>query len=131
MRPYLFVLSLLLAAVLLVNLALAGCERGIHLRVENRLDTDVILSYTTIDKNGSPSVPVLLGGIPRGQEGQSRTVIVLGQESEVAVVNLIAQDSSNTLVWQNAWSYQDFLKLSQSGWKVLLSQDTGIFTPYY
>jgi hypothetical protein len=131
MKPIPILVLFSLCAMLLVSLAtITGCEEGIRLRVANKLKTDIIIVYEGFDMSGTPYGPVTLGAVPPGQEGQLTPLLVLRPEIIGWVLNIRAQDYTGVVIWQNAWTFDEFLKLKKVGWRIQVSPDTGSYLPY-
>jgi hypothetical protein len=99
-------------------------EQSAYLTVDNRMPVDVTLTFYAIFQNGDHSAPEDLGTIPAGQTLRSRSII-LGGIGAVPKVILKAEDPSGNVVWQKTWTGEEFVKLKDVEWKVVVSPETG------
>ncbi len=120
-----WICSLGLIVALLANvLMLTGCEPATQLTVENRMATDVTIVIQRFDKGGAPSDSETLGTVPAGQTVELPALLTLSPDIIGWTVLLKAEDPSGNIVWQKKWPFEEFLKLEDVGWKIVVSPET-------
>jgi len=109
-----------------MSVMLVACivEQSVHLNIENQLSTDITLNFYTSQQNGQLSVPRHLGVILTGQTGKTTGTIILGGIGAEPKVIIQAEDSSGRVIWQKTWTGEEFVKLKDTGWKIVVSSDT-------
>lgn len=105
-------------------LALTGCEPATRLTVENQMQTELKIIHQAIYQNGSRSVESVVGTVPQGQTVQLPGLFTLSQDIIGDIVLIKAEDPTGVVVWQKSWSFDDFLKLKDVGWKIVISPET-------
>jgi len=103
---------------------LTGCEPATQLTVENRMATQVTIIEEGINDEGIHFSPVTLGTVPSGQEVELPTIIPLRRGIIGWTMLIKAEDPSGNVVWHKSWSFDEFLKLKDVGWKIVVSPET-------
>ena len=104
-------------------LMLTACDPDARLTVENRLPTDIVIIHIDINSEGELFLQEELGTVPANQTTVMRYAIFLGNLGETVIIK--AQDPQGNIVWQKRWSDEDFWKLKDVGWKIVISPETG------
>ena len=120
----LVILFILLCFNLIAVSMLTACDGAVKLIIENKMQTDIVITHTAINKQGEQSPRGELGTVPSGQTEKLQYAIFLRQDVAGWEILLKAQDSSGMIVWQKRWSFEDFLKLKDVGWKIVVSPET-------
>ena len=113
-------ITILLAIVLMVT----SCEPAVRLSVENLMVTDVTIVIQRFDKDGAPSDSEILGTVPTGQTVKLPPLFTLSPDIIGWFVLLRDGDPAGNVVWQKSWPFEEFLKLRDVGWKIVISPET-------
>ena len=112
---------LLLFALLITN---TGCEPAVRLTVTNQMGTDLTIINDALDRHGLVMRSRNLGSAPADQDTFLQSSLVLIQDVIGWTVVIKGLDSSDALVWQRSWPFEDFYKLKNVGWKITMSPET-------
>lgn len=114
------VIASLMVFVISLSLLLAGCEQGFHLVVENQLSSDVTIIHEGIKKDGTYAEPQVLMTVPFGKTVKMDKSLLLRPASIGYTVILKAEDPSGKVVWEKSWPYEEFKKLEDVDWKIII-----------
>lgn len=121
-----------LAATLLISLAIlitsTACEPAVRLTVTNQMGTDLTIVNDALDKHGQFMRSRNLGSAPADQDTFLQSSLVLIQDVIGWTVVIKGLDSSDAVVWQRSWPFEDFYKLKNVGWKITVSPETNQLT---
>ena len=126
LKPIHFSLFVIVLAVLAIPLSACRVDYGAYLNVDNRFPVDVTLVLSITTQNGQYAKPFSLGIIPASQTKDTRWMWVY-KRSDIGLflkVLLEGEDSSGKVVWQKTWTGAEFVKLEDSGWKIVVSPET-------
>jgi hypothetical protein len=101
----------------------ACVDYSVDLVVENRLTIDVKVVYSHHYNDGTVNFVHTSGNIAIGSTGKVKTGIINGI-STVPQIVLQAEDSSGKVVWQKTWTGEEFVKLKDVGWIIVISSET-------
>jgi hypothetical protein len=103
------------------------CDYSAKLTFENRTSTNLTIKYnqSQIDHIELYQYDDFLD-LGTISAGQTETLIgpIMGGMGAVPKVFLKAADPSGNIVWQNTWSGEDFFKLDEKGFKVVIDPRT-------
>ena len=125
-RRYVWMYLVGLTVVLLASILMfTGCEPATRLTVENRMVTDVTVVIQRFDKGGAPSDSETLGTVLAGQTVKLPPLLTLSPDIIGWTVLLKAEDPTGNIIWQKIWPFEEFVKLEEVGWKIVVSPETG------
>jgi hypothetical protein len=115
----------LIAMFAATTLLFASCaciaEPGARLTVENRFDFDVTIVQEATRSNGEHYAESV-GIVPTGQTVETRVFMVSpGSLGETVIIK--AEDSSENVVWEKSWPYDEFVKLKDVDWKIVVGPE--------
>jgi hypothetical protein len=116
----------LIAVLAATTLLFASCaciaEPGASLTVENRFDFDVTIIHEGIYHEGEHSEPWIMGVAPAGQTVETHGFTLRpGIIGETVIIK--AEDSSGNVVWEKSWPYDEFVKLKDVDWKIVVGPE--------
>ena len=120
-RPIAFVVTLMVTVLVLTACII---EPSARVNVDNQMAIPVTIVHEGISEHGAHYSPVTLGTVPVGQTVTLPVVLILRRDIIGRTIVLRAQDSSGNVVWKKAWPFEEFVKLEQVGWKILVSPET-------
>ena len=103
---------------------LTSCEPAIRLTVENKTVTEVTIIYQRFDKSGASSGTETLGTVPAGKTVQLPALFTLSPDIIGWAMLVKAEDALGNIVWQKKWTFDEFVKLKDVGWKIVVSPET-------
>jgi hypothetical protein len=118
------ILGCILTTLTIGVFVLTACDASTKLVVENRMPFDITIIHIAIDKQGEQSSRGELGTVPAGQTAKLQYAIFLRQDVAGWTILLKAQDPSGNIVWEKSWPFDEFLKLKDVGWKIVISPET-------
>ena len=104
---------------------LPACEPGARLTAENRFPFDVTVTIQPIHEDGRPRVTGIVGIAPAGQTVVLERGVILNRGNMGDTVVLRAEDPGGKVVWEKSWPFDEFRKLEDVGWKIVIGPDTG------
>jgi hypothetical protein len=107
-------------------------EADYHLVIESQIPTDVTVMNQEMNDEGEQIYEETLGSVPAGQTENLTLVMPLPKgrtvdsikRSVVATIQLRAEDPVGNVVWQKAWSKEEFWDLKKEGWRIVISPET-------
>ncbi|MGD9394233.1 MAG: hypothetical protein PVJ81_04715 [Dehalococcoidia bacterium] len=105
-----------------IALLSAACEPGAQLIIENRLDIDVTIVHEAIYSNGSHDRRII-AVVPAG-ETEETLGFMLSWDIIGNTILLEAVDEADNIAWQRSWSFEEFLKLRDVEWNIVVSPET-------
>jgi hypothetical protein len=99
---------------------------------ENQMSTDVTIVNQDLNDKGEQFYEETLGTVPAGQtenltllipNPKGRTVDSI-KRTRAATVQLKAEDTAGSVIWQQSWSLGEFYDLKKEGWRVVISPET-------
>ena len=116
-------IAVLTATALLFTSCFCIAEPGARLNIENQFDFDVTIVQEAIHSNGEHYAESV-GIAPAGQTVETRVFMVRpGIIGETVIIK--AEDPSGNVVWQKSWPYDEFIKLEDVDWKIVVGPETG------
>jgi len=116
-------IAVLTATTLLSTSCLCIVEPGAQLTIENRFDFDVTILHEGIYPDGRHTGLGTMCVAPAGQAIETRGFILgSGMIGETVIIK--AEDPSGNVVWQKSWPYDEFIKLKDVDWKIVVSPET-------
>ncbi len=123
-RHWIFSLGLII--VFLVSILMfTACEEVAKLIVSNKMPTDVVIIHESIDTEGKVFLEEEIGMAPAKQTKEMTYALVLRRGIIGDTVLLKAKDPAGNIVWQKSWSFNEFYKLKEVSWKIVVSPETG------
>jgi len=107
---------------------LVACEPGTHIIAENRMATEITVLHEAINSKGKVFYSTTWGKVPAGQTAELK-LIMLSRDQIGSTVVLKAEDPSGNIVWQRSWPFEEFWKLKDVGWKIVISPETNSQVP--
>lgn len=117
-------IALIMIVLILTGSVITACEPATKLTVDNRMATQLTIIQEGIGEEGTRFDPVTLGIVPAGQTVELPTLIPLRRGFIGWTVLLKAEDPSGNIVWQKKWTFDEFLRLEEVGWKIVVSPET-------
>jgi hypothetical protein len=114
----------LLAMFTIGVIVLTACEPTAQLTVESKMPTNIVIVHEAINYKGVVFFRQELGTVPAGQTVKLQRYLLLNRDLVGWVVKLSAEDPSGKVVWQKTWDFEDFFKLEDVGWKIVVSPET-------
>lgn len=112
-----------LIIVFLVSIVmLTACDPIAILTVENKMPTDIVVIHEDINREGESLLREEIGKVSANQTAKMSYAIFLGNIGETVIIE--AEGSLGNIVWQKSWSADEFLKLNDVGWKIVVSPET-------
>jgi hypothetical protein len=117
----------LIAVLTATTLLFASCvciaEPGAWLTVENRFDFDVTIIREGIFSDGKHLEPRIMGVAPAEQTIETQGFFLRsGMIGETVIIK--AENPSGNVVWQKSWLYDEFIKLEDVDWKIVVGPET-------
>ncbi|MFC2018019.1 hypothetical protein ACFLTQ_01790 [Chloroflexota bacterium] len=111
----------ILAIAVILAAAAGACEDSADLIIDNRTSVDLTIIHEALDKDGKLLHRVALGTVSAEQTAKMDQTITLRRDHIGWTVVLKAEDTSEQVVWQRTWSYEEFLDLEDVDWKITIS----------
>jgi hypothetical protein len=116
-------ITVLTAMALLSASCVCVAEPGAYLTVENRFDFDITIVHEGIYSEGQHSEPWIMGVVPAGETVKTHGFMISsGSLGETVIIK--AEDPSGNVVWEKSWPYDEFVKLKDVDWKIVIGPET-------
>ena len=118
-----------------VTILINGCICGVveyivYLNIENKMPTDITIELTEILlDDGEYTSTWHLGTIHAGQTEDTPTGFIFGGIGAMTNIILEAKDPSGNIVWKKTLTGEEFVKLRETGWKIVISPETSDVLP--
>ncbi len=103
---------------------LTGCEPGAQLTVENQMTTEITVMSVRINESGTATDTATLGTVPPEQTLKLPAIFPLRPDIIGRTILIKTLDPSGNIVWQKSWTFEEFKKLKDVGWKIVVSPET-------
>ena len=123
LKGYRIWLSLFCLIAVLGALVFSGCEPAARLTVENHFSTQVTIRWEATFKSRPPN-ETYMGTVPAGETRQLEQGFLINPGDTGDIIKLTATDPSDKVVWQKTWTYEEFIKLEEVGWKIVVGPET-------
>ncbi len=110
-------------AVFLAGIAIA-CIESTRLTVENQTSVDLTVIHESYGSDGELIRSRSLGVVLARQTVKLDEPIVLSKDTAGWTVVLKAADSSEQVIWQGTWSYEEFTELEDVDWEITIPPPT-------
>ena len=112
-----------LCVLVIGTMLLSACEPGAKLIVENRFSTEVTIMYEGTFKTRPPE-RANWGIVPAGEVRPLAKGFWLNPHAVGYTIWLQALDQSGNVLWQKTWTFEEFVKLEDVGWKIVVGPET-------
>ena len=116
---YLLSFALLLSLYVIVT---ASCDGNARLTVENQMNTEIIIFHEDISGSGDSLIREEIGRVPANQTAEMQYDIFLGTLGETVIIQ--AEDLQRNIIWQRSWTREEFLKINDVKWNIIVSPET-------
>ena len=104
---------------------MVACEPGTSLVIENQTPDQVTIFHEGIYDSGRFIGFANLGTVPAHQTVDLVRQVVLSPDIAGDIVALEARDASGAVVWGKEWTFDEFLDLEETDWKICVCPETG------
>ena len=111
---------LIIAAAASLTISIAACEPGAELTFENRTNVDVSVFHEAVYLPSGNSRRIRLGDVPAGHIVKPEVVVVLLRSTAGDRLVFKAEDAAGRVIWQQTWSFEEFLDLERSDWYICI-----------